>query len=69
MQKQDGEICVISNDGEYYIVRKKQFIENGIKRWKYMSLFTDKEFLKEEIDDKLGYVVGFLHPDRSWGVR
>ena len=26
-------------------------------------------FLKEDIDDKIGYVVGFLHPDRSWGGR
>ena len=66
---QDGEICVISHDGEYYIVRKKMYIENAQKKWKYMSLFTEKEFLKEEIEDKLGYVVGFLNPDRSWGVR
>ena len=66
---QDGEICVISHDGEYYIVRKKMYIENAQKKWKYMSLFTEKEFLKEEIEDKLGYVVGFLNPDRSWGIR
>ena len=66
---QDGEICVISHDGEYYIVRKKMYIKDGQKKWKYMSLFTEKEFLKEEIEDKLGYVVGFLNPDRSWGIR
>ena len=66
---QDGEICVISHDGEYYIVRKKMYIENAQKKWKYMSLFTEKEFLKEEIEDKLGYVVGYLNPDRSWGIR
>ena len=66
---QDGEICVISNDGEYYIVRKKMYIKDGQKKWKYMSLFTEKEFLKEEIEDKLGYVVGYLNPDRSWGIR
>ena len=66
---QNGEICVISHGGEYYIVRKKSFIENGIKRWKYVSLFTDVEFLKEDIDDKLGYVIGFLYPDASWGER
>ena len=66
---QNGEICVISHGGEYYIVRKKSFIEDGIKRWKYVSLFTDVEFLKEDIDDKLGYVIGFLYPDRSWGER
>ena len=66
---QDGEICVISHDGEYYIVRKKMFIESGQKKWKYMSLFTEKEFLKEDIEDKLGYVVGYLNEDRSWGIR
>ena len=66
---QDGEICVISHGGEYYIVRKKMYIENAQKKWKYMSLFTEKEFLKEDIEDKLGYVVGYLNPDRSWGIR
>lgn len=65
----DGETCVIGHDGEYYIVKKKSFIENGVKRWKYMSLFTEKEFLKEDVDDKLGYVIGYLNPDRTWGVR
>ena len=68
---QDGEMCVISHNGEYYIVRKKMYILNGQKKWKYMSLFTEKEFLREEIDDKLGYVVGFLNADdeHSWGIR
>jgi hypothetical protein len=64
-------MCAISHNGEYYIVRKKSYIENGIKRWKYMSLFTEREFLKEDIEDKLGYVVGFLNADdeHSWGIR
>lgn len=66
---QNDEICVISHNGEYYIVRKKSFFDNGIKRWKYISLFTEVEFLKEDIEDKLGYVIGFLYPDRSWGER
>ena len=68
---QDGEMCVISHNGEYYIVRKKMYILNGQKKWKYMSLFTEKEFLKEEIEDKLGYIVGFLNADKehSWGIR
>lgn len=65
----NNELCVISNDGQYYIVRKKMFIEDGVKKWKYMSLFTDKEFLKDEIEEKLGYIVGFLNPDNSWGER
>jgi len=66
---QNDEICVISHNGEYYIVRKKSFFDDGIKRWKYISLFTEVEFLKEDIEDKLGYVIGFLYPDRSWGER
>lgn len=68
---QDGEICVISYEGEYYIVRKKMYIVESKKRWKYMSLFTNREFLREDIDDKLGYVVGFLNADdeHSWGIR
>lgn len=66
---QNDEICVISHGGEYYIVRKKSFFDNGIKKWKYISLFTEVEFLKEDIEDKLGYVIGFLYPDRSWGER
>ena len=68
---QDGEMCVISHNGEYYIVRKKMYIVDGQKKWKYMSLFTNREFLKEDIEDKLGYVVGFLNADdeHSWGIR
>lgn len=65
----NNEICVISKGGNFYIARKKSYISNGEKRWKYVSLFNEKEFLKEEIDDKLGYVAGFLNPDGSWGVR
>ena len=67
----DGEICVVSMNAEYYIVRKKSFIENGVKRWKYVSLFTEVEFLKEDIEEKLGYVVGWLNADdeRTWGIR
>lgn len=66
---EDGEVCLISHNGEYYIVRKKRIITpDGRKIWKYFSLFTEKEFLKEDVD-KLGYVIGFLNPDRSWGIR
>ena len=28
-----------------------------------------KTLKEEEIEDKLGYVVGYLNPDRSWGIR
>ena len=65
----NNELCVISHGGQYFIVKKKMYFDNGIKKWKYMSLFTEKEFLNEEVEDKLGYVVGFLNPDNSWGER
>ena len=30
---------------------------------------SNLEILPSDIDDKLGYVVGFLNSDESWGVR
>lgn len=65
-----NEKCVISYNGHYYIVKKIFFIENGVKKWKYVSIFNDKtEFSSSEIEDKIGYIVGFLEPDLTWGIR
>jgi len=67
----NGERCVVSKDGNLYICVKK--IENidGKKKIKYLSLMDRKNvlFTSDEIDDKIGYVIGFLHPDGSWGIR
>lgn len=66
----NNEKCVISHDGNIYIVIKKIYMEDNVKKVKYVSLLDQKnEFLRDEIDDKLGYVVGYLNPDGTWGIR
>lgn len=67
----NGETCVVSQGGNYYIVRKKIAFDNGIKQIKYISIIDNKSvlFTGGEIDDKIGYVIGFLNPDGSWGKR
>lgn len=66
----NGERCVVTHQGRIHIVTKYSYIENGKKLWKYVALMNDKiEMPQSEIDDKVGYVVGFLNPDGSWGSR
>ena len=66
----NGERCVVSYKGNYFLAIKRFYIEDGQKKWKYVSLMNGKtEILKHEIDDKIGYVVGYLNPDGSWGIR
>lgn len=66
----NNERCVVSYKGNYFIAIKKIRMENGEKKVKYLSVIDGKtEVLPSQIDDKIGYVVGFLNPDGSWGVR
>ena len=66
----NNERCVVSYKGNYFIAIKKIFIENNVKKVKYLSIMDcNTEVLPNQIDDKLGYIVGFLNPDGSWGVR
>lgn len=66
----NGEKCVVSYKGNYFFAIKRSYIENGEKKWKYISMMdSTTEVLKSDIDDKIGYVVGYLNPDNSWGVR
>ncbi len=67
----NNEKCVISYGGNYYVCIKKIDIVNGEKKVSYISLMDGKNkmFTREEIDDKIGYVVGFLYPDGTWGER
>lgn len=67
----NNEKCVISYGGNYYISIKKIEMVNGEKKVSYISLMDGKNkmFTREEIDDKIGYVVGFLYPDGTWGER
>lgn len=67
---QHNERCVVTYKGHFFITRKIFYIENGTKKFKYMSLIDGKtEILPSDLDEKLGYVVGYLNPDGSWGVR
>lgn len=66
----NNEQCIISHKGSFFLAIKRIYIENGEKKCKYISLMDGKtEVLPNDIDDKLGYVVGFLNPDGSWGIR
>lgn len=65
-----NERCVVCHKGSIFLARKIFFTENGQKKFKYISLINGKnEILPSDIDDKLGYVVGYLNPDGSWGIR
>ena len=67
---QHNEKCVISYRGNLFFAKKIYYIENGVKTYKYVSIMEERrEILSKDIDDKLGYVVGFLNPDNSWGIR
>lgn len=67
---QHNERCVVSYKGNLFFARKIFYIENGSKKFKYTSIIDGKiEILPHDIDDKLGYIVGFLNPDGSWGIR
>ncbi len=67
---QHNERVVVSYKGNFFLAKKIYYIENGQKKFKYVSLIEEKrEILPSDIDDKLGYVVGYLNPDESWGIR
>ena len=66
----NGERCVIERNNNLFIVEKKIYIKDGVKRSEYVSLMNSRFTVPDsEIDDKLGYIVGFLNNDSSWGIR
>lgn len=67
----NGEKCVIGHGGNIYICIKKIEHKNGETIIKYLSIIDGKNvlFTRDEIDDKYGYVIGFLYPDGTWGDR
>lgn len=66
----NGEKCVVSKDGNIYICKKNILTVSGKKVINYMSLINGKLlFNYDDIDDRIGYVVGFLSPDGELGVR
>lgn len=67
---QHNERCVVSYKGHFFLTKKVFYIENGQKKFKYVSLMDENRvILPSDIDEKMGYVVGYLNPDGSWGVR
>jgi hypothetical protein len=67
----NGERCVVRYAGNLYICTKRIEHPGGKELIKYMSLMDSRQvlFTREEIDDKCGYVIGFLSPDGNWGDR
>ena len=66
----NGERCVIERNNNLFIVEKKIYIKDGVKRSEYVSLMNSRFTVPDtEIDYKLGYIVGFLNSDGTWGVR
>ena len=67
---ENNENCVVSSGGYIYIcIKKVQFVD-GKKEINYVAITNKKKiFSYDEIDDRFGYVVGFLNPDGSWGER
>lgn len=65
-----GEMCVISSNGNFYVCKK--YIEkiDGKKEVSYRAITNSQLLFKhDDISDRHGYVVGFLHPDYTWGER
>ena len=67
----NGERCVVRYGGNLYICIKRIEHPGGKELIKYMSVMDSRQvlFTREEIDDKCGYVIGFLSPDGAWGDR
>ena len=66
----DGELCIVTVSGRIYLVQKSHRIRNGRKSTNYVSVINNNLIFEEnEIDDKIGYIVGFLNSDGTVGVR
>lgn len=65
-----GEQCIVTSGGNIFIVKKNYAIINGKKEEIFTSIIDDSAIIPiEKIDDRIGYVVGFLNPDQTIGVR
>lgn len=66
----NNELCIVTLDGYIYLVQKTRKIVNGKKIWEYISVINNNlVFRDKDIDDKIGYIVGFLNSDGTLGVR
>ena len=67
---ENNEMCVVSYNGNIYICIKKVQFVNGKKEINYIAITNKKKmFSFDEIDDRFGYVVGFLHPNGTLGRK
>ena len=65
-----GEMCAISANGNFYICKKHIEKIDGKKEVSYRSITNSQLLFKHnDITDRHGYVVGFLHPNGEWGIR
>lgn len=61
-----NEHCLLRTNNCFYIARRK--VENGTV--KYISILDNIfKYTDGEECELVGYVVGFLNPDGSWGIR
>uniref|UniRef100_A0AAU8B5W7 Cro/C1-type HTH DNA-binding domain n=1 Tax=Dulem virus 39 TaxID=3145757 RepID=A0AAU8B5W7_9CAUD len=68
--EREKERCVINHNGNIYIVNEIPFIENGKRNFNYTALMNNNLIIpKDNLDDKIGYIIGFLKPDGSLGIR
>lgn len=66
----NNERCVLIYKGNFFIAIKKIDVVDGVKKVRYLSLLEERvEILPEDVQEKVGYIVGFLNPDGSWGIR
>lgn len=62
---QHGERCVITSNGGIYIVIKNKLLSDG-----YASITSRNMIIPDNlVDDKIGYIVGFLNVEDKWGIR
>lgn len=67
----NGETCVVYR-GEYmYICKKKIETVGKERKVSFISLIDGhtEMFTDSEVTSRVGYVIGFLNPDDSWGMR
>ncbi len=66
----DGERCVVTRSGGIHIMVKNHLISDGIKKCVYSSILSKSISVScDLIDDNLGYIVGFLNRNGSFGIR
>lgn len=61
-----NEHCLFRTGNCVYIGRRK--VEDGVANY-YSIRHNRFRFVESEVEELIGYIVGFLNPDGSWGVK